>query len=260
MKKLLSLSLVVLLFAGCDLSNGGGDSDTEPSASLATKDSLLGTWRREKTVETDTIITQCTFNADGTYIELHDYGASTSGDRFYAFKGTYSVDSEGNVTLEDDYLGTNVTSLSIEAVEWVPIEHPNIMMFPFLIVGGNQLYNEFFIADGPVTGIVGTWSLEYMDEYWSETDDGYLPYYAKEEYIFNQDGTLTFNSYESETGSFEEPPDTMIGTYTYSNDTLTMTFEDEEEESDTFKIAIYNNKYLILGDETSTTAYAFLKQ
>lgn len=123
---------------------------------------------------------------------------------------------------------------------------------------GDQLYLnldlDVYTAQGDVSGIVGTWTLELMLKF---EFTNYVTTYVKWEYIFSTDGAFTTKEYESNTGTYGLPKYTDSGTYTYSNGTLTMTVDEESQGS---KAYIYNNKYLIIGDEKSYSVYAYVKQ
>jgi hypothetical protein len=266
MKKLLSLSLVVLLFAGCD--SPTGSSTTSPSSGSSTtsptvtKEQLLGTWKNTRTYNdngsTETNITQYTFNADGTFIELSDrfYSDTPETHHYSADKGTYSVDAEGNVTITYTDYAYSIPSFSADGVTWTPFGHPNTYTWPALVIG-NQLYEfQFYIAQGSVSGIVGTWAVKGVNKMWNYDTQNYDQKYNKYEIIFNNDGTVIRNIYKSSDGTFGLP-ESDTGTYTYSNGTLTMTINGTTYIN---KVTIYNNKYLISGDETSAIAYAYIKQ
>jgi len=221
---------------------------------------LLGTWKNTRTyndngsTETDNI--QYTFNADGTFIEIHDevYSDNQDKPKYFNFKGTYSVDAEGNVT----FTYTECTR-STDGVTWTPVGHSNTYIWPALVIG-NQLYldlDSFFIAQGTVSGIVGTWAIKGINKTWNNGTQGYDQTYRKDEIIFNNDGTTIDNNYDSSDGTFGLPSFTTTYTYTYSNGTFTWTVNGTTYSA---KVAIYNNKYLIFGDETSVTASAYIKQ
>lgn len=253
MKKLLSLSLVVLLFAGCDLITGSGDPTNTVTPSV-TKEQLLVTWKKTYNDDsTYTYTTQYTFNSDGTFIELTDRVYSDTHN-YSADKDTYSVDAEGNVTFTYTDYADSIPSFSADGVTWTPEEHPNTYIWPVLVIG-NQLYGDsFFIAQGSVSGIVGTWAIKGMNKMWSDDTKNYDQTYFKNEYIFNNDGTTIDNNYDSSDGTFGLPES---DTGTYSNDTLTWTVNGTTYIN---KVTVYNNKYLIFGDETSATAKAYIKQ
>jgi len=222
----------------------------------------VGTWKHTSTYDhttyTSTDITQLTLNADGTFIQLRDKVNSNDPDThdYGALKGTYSVDAEGNITISETYYADNLSSFSIEGADWTPYDHPNEYKGPVLVIG-NQLYTQaFLIAQGLVSGIVGTWGVEGMNKMWDSDANAYDQTYFKYELVFMNDGTVTRNRYESSTGTFGLP-ESSTGTYSYSNGTFTMQID---SETYTNKVTIYNNKYLIFGDETSATANAFIKQ
>jgi len=261
MKKLLSLSLslslVVLLFAGCDLITGSGDPTNTVTPSV-TKEQLLGTWKKTYNNGSTTNITQYTFNADGTFIELQDNVSSDTPDthNYYALKGTFSVDAEGNFTITYTDYAYSIPSFSADGVTWTPEEHPYTFTGPALVIG-NQLYGDaFLIAQGSVSSIVGTWAVKGMNKMWNNDTHNYDQTYYKIEYLFNNDGTVIRNYYKSYTGIFGLP-ESDTGTYTYSNGTLKITINGTPSSN---KVTIYSNKYLIWGDETSATANALIKQ
>nr|WP_257720291.1 lipocalin family protein [Gracilinema caldarium] len=103
---------------------------------------------------------------------------------------------------------------------------------------------------------MGTWVHESMRKKWESNT--YMQTYYKTEYIFNANGTVIYKRYESNTGTYNDPTSTDSGTYTYSNGTMTVT--DMQENNGAYKISILNNKYLILGNETSPSFWAYLKQ
>jgi hypothetical protein len=225
---------------------------------------LLGTWKNTRTynnngsTSTETVITQYTFKADGTFIELTDkvYSDTPDTHNYSARKGTYSVDAEGNFTITYTDYADSIPSFSADGVTWIPEEHPYTFTGPALVIG-NQLYLPGFlwIAQGSVSGIVGTWAIKGMNKMWNNDTQNYDQTYYKIEYLFNNDGTVKLNNYKSSDGTFGLPFSTITGTY--SNGTLTMTINGSTSSN---KVTVYNSKYLILGDETSVTAYAFIKQ
>jgi hypothetical protein len=225
---------------------------------------LVGTWQRTATynengsIYTDTI--QYTVNADGTVIELHDrvYSASSETHTYWAFKGTFSVDAEGNVTYTTTD-SANLSSFSTDNASWTPYDHPNTSTWPALVIGNRLYVDSFLIAQGSVSGIVGTWTEIKISKTWDYTANAYVQKYDKTEVIFNNDGTVIQKSYESSDGTFDLPSSTITATYTYSNDTLTGK-DSYGNIINTIKVAIDSNKYLISGDGTSATANAFIKQ
>jgi len=82
--------------------------------------------------------------------------------------------------------------------------------------------------------------------------------YYKAEAIFSNDGNITANNYTSTNGtSYQLTGSPLTAGYTYSNDTLTIIID--QATSQTYKVAIYNNK-VIQGNGTSVTANAYIKQ
>lgn len=112
------------------------------------------------------------------------------------------------------------------------------------------------IAQGTVSGIVGTWAVKGMNKIWNNDTHNYDQTYYKIEYLFNNDGTVIRNIYESSDGTFGLP-ESDTGPYTYSNGTLTWTVNGTTYIN---KVTVYNNKYLVWGDATSPSANAYIKQ
>jgi len=85
------------------------------------------------------------------------------------------------------------------------------------------------------------------------------PTYTKIVLTFNNDGTMNEKIYNSTTGNYGLPEIEYTLTYTYSNGSLQMKTP-EGQLSPVYKVIIFQNKYLILGNETSATANAYFKQ
>lgn len=261
MKKILSLAaaLFVFVFAGCDLITGTDPTDSGTSTGTGvTAKALVGTWKQVRNFDDgDVYITQYTFYSDGTFISLSDEYYSGTHD-YDADKGSYVVDSKGNVTFTCNYDANDLQSFSIpDDSQWVYDSTPYIYTLPALIIG-DQLYLEtFFIAQGAVSGIVGTWAVESMHPDINNND---TPTYTKIVLTFNNDGTENEEYYKSTTGTYGLS-DSRSGTYSYSNGTLQLTYQDSEQTNIyNIKVNIYQNKYLIFGNETSATANAYFKQ
>lgn len=93
-----------------------------------------------------------------------------------------------------------------------------------------------------------------MEKGWDS--EAYVTTY-NEEVIISADKTFTSKTYESNTDTYGDSTETYSGTYTYSNGTLTLT---ADGQTMAVKVYINNNKYLILGDENTYSANAYLKQ
>ena len=263
MKKLLSLSLflslslVVLFFAGCNSPTGGGETQN------GSTNPLVGTWQKSYTSTsnniTTTMITQYTFNADGTLLVLNGNDQLS----YTGAKGTYSVDAEGNVTVTATAM---VTSATLDPKGFKVSDLPSLMTYKIQVLPyeGKLFINEptsasmsFLIAQGPVSGIVGTWAGETMG-YGMDDSGNMVQMYYKAEAIFSNDGNITANNYTSTNGtSYQLTGSPLTAGYTYSNDTLTIIID--QATSQTYKVAIYNNK-VIQGNGTSVTANAYIKQ
>jgi len=259
MKKILSLSaaLFVFVLAGCDLITGTDPTDSSTSTSTGvTAKALVGTWKKVRNDDNNVYTTQYTFYSDGTFINLSDECLNGTHD-YDADKGTYVVDSKGNVTFTCNYYANDLQSFSIpDDSQWVYDSTPYIYTLPALIIG-DQLYLEtFFIAQGAVSGIVGTWAVESMHPDINNND---TPTYTKIVLTFNNDGTMNEKTYNSTTGNYGLPEIEYTLTYTYSNGSLQMKTP-EGQLSPVYKVIIFQNKYLILGNETSATANAYFKQ
>lgn len=279
MKRFISLFLfpAVLLLAGCDLPSGtdpdaddGGaitDPGTDPDAGdggTITAADLVGTWAQQVTnISGDVTYAytiQLTFYGDGTYVELRDNYSSSSGLHSYeAVKGTYSLDAEGDLAMAEWYDAYPESFVVPAEGDWSLYEHSITRKRPVLIIENRLYINSFYKANGPVNGIVGEWISQDSDRFWNDLNSQYETTYYKSKIIFNSDDTYEYAEYESNTEAFDPPPDTTeTGTYIYADGTLTITPDGEAQE--TGKVTIYNNNYLIFGDETSATAYAYIKQ
>ena len=265
MKRFVSLFLfpALLLLAGCDLLNGS-DSESDSSGTITAAD-LVGTWEQKTYYDSEHLSyyeTQYTFYDDGTYVVLED-DCDEGGHDYYASKGTYSLDAEGNLTMTEQYFAYP-ESFDVPATDdWTLVDHPETTTGPVLLIG-NQLYFDFMIAQGNVSDIVGEWISQWSEYGWDGTENKYETTYYKDVCKFNSDDTYEYAEYESNTEAFDPPPDTTeTGTYIYADGTLTITpanVDPEELPPPPIKGTIYNNSYLIIGDETSAKAYAFLKQ
>ena len=280
MKRFVSLFLfpAVLLLAGCDLPSG---TDPEPDSSgTITAADLVGTWEQVNNFGDYTEMEQYIFYDDGTYVVLEDDCQYNSPNAFYphgfylhhynAKKGTYSLDTKDNLTMTAKYHAEDIESFDVPVEsDWIAYEYTETTTSPVLIIMENQLYigNNIYngyimIAQGNVSGIVGTWNLEQKITQWDVYyNDGYYTIYGKFVYKFNPDNTYKFEEYVGRTETYEAPYQIVTGTYAYDNETLTITPADGDQagQSQSFKVIIYNN-YLIFGDETSATAYAYIKQ
>ena len=108
----ISLALIVLL--GCSL-NTGCDKDGNNNA-----DDLVGTWLRVKTIDVVNAVRKdtwtLTFNNDGTFLLLYQHTENeneTPVTPVASRQGLYSVDGNGIITIEGDWLdmASDVTSL-----------------------------------------------------------------------------------------------------------------------------------------------------
>lgn len=244
------------MVASCDTGLQGGSSGVP----TVTTSQLLGTWKTTRTYSGGGgRVSQITFNADGTWLELRDSYDSSSGSHGYsAYKGTYSLDTSGMLTrVEKQSASLNQFALTGTETWWdSPANY--IKKDPILIIG-NQLYIQtFMVAEGTPSGIVGTWSVTYVyPKYDNSTTGTYTPTYYKYVYIFSATGAFSVKIYESTTGVFGLPSQEGAATYIYSNGTLTMTMGSQSYSA---KVTIYNGNILIFGDETSPSAYAYTKQ
>ncbi len=265
----LSLSLSLLLLAGCDLLTGGTGDDTATGDNGITSPSqILGTWKQVDTDSAgDQYITQYTFNSNGTFIELSSY--TSSGSTYYhASKGNYSLNTtDGTLSMTTTHYGLNVQSFSAEGIEWIAEDYPDTETQSVLLIGDQLYWGDFIIAQGPISGIVGTWVKEANDIEWDYDQGKYVTDYYKYEWNFTNDEIFTYKKYSSTTGTYGLPVANKSGLYTYANGTLTLKINenndsdyDDAGETSTVNVYIYNNKYLIAGSKTSATAYAFFKQ
>jgi hypothetical protein len=105
---------------------------------------------------------------------------------------------------------------------------------------------------------VGTWSIEKSETDLDYLEGIYVTRYYKTVFTFETNGNISIQDYESTNpNDYGSPVEDFSATYTYSDGTLTIT--PSGETSETGKVAVYSN-VLIIGDETSATAFAFIKQ
>lgn len=105
---------------------------------------------------------------------------------------------------------------------------------------------------------MGTWSVEIEETNWDENTGTNVTTYGKVVFTFKENEDFSLTVYTgTKPDDYGDPVEEGSGTYTYGDGTLTVT--PSEGEPSSVKVKLYEN-VLIFGDETSASAYAYIKQ
>ncbi len=256
--------LVLMVILSCANPVGTSSTSNIPTSTL-TLATLVGTWEMNYTAiqpdnSTDVISVTITVVAGGAYTstssDVYTPSGGSSQSSYTGAQGTISVSGDTmTITKTLSYSGsTPVTS----STSWIPLSTNQVSSGPAIFDNGN-LYTtvvwgtgSVFTAQGTVSGLVGTWT---MDLYNSSSS---LPY-TEGKFIFASDATFTYEDFQSTTSTMPSTPVAGgSGTFGTSNGILSITPSTGTVEGQSDRYTVYGS-YLILGP-TSNNLGAFVKQ
>jgi len=228
----MTLSLFALaVLTGCDQANEPEKEDntntlpavlTQSTATAATAENIVGTWRSNftgrgestekgsySTEEEETYI----LNSESSYIKYNKKKCTSKTDAstiWYensAEKGTYSLNGSVITWTKTHFIPNKETlfdPLTIAETEWSTTT--NIRVESIALIDGKLCPNAYS-RESEGTGLAGTWIKTSSSSYNPPAVD-----YYKYEFIISEKN-LTQNSYRSDTGTFDDLDDTDVFEY-----------------------------------------------
>ena len=266
--------LSALALVGCTQPTGSSSttSTTATTTTVPTLANLTGTWVESyssptaimslsgSTPATEVTTDTMTIAADGSYVSIESYVSTPSGsstpDSTYTAgsKGIISISSSGMTMTKTYDAVSSLTPFTASTATWTPVVPNTSDTQPNAFIYGGKLYRYAAVAQGSVSGIVGTWEMA------SSGNDGTTTNYYKEDLTFSATGSLTDAAYQSTTSTFPaSPSSTQTATYAVQNGILTETFTSPSASTSTIAYKIIGN-YLVFGNATSSDANAYVKQ
>jgi len=246
----------MMAFVGCqaattDTPHVAAPGVESPAIESPTVANLTGTWAETSPTTsqissstssgTESRINSYTFAVDGTFSRFETIvltpSSGTASTSYYQDKGTYSIDGNTVNLVFNQY--RTPTSASDSTTAWSTSTQTSTLGL-YTVLHDGKLYGlqqQILVAQGSVSGLVGTWALVRYD------GDTYYKYM----YQFSQD-SLVFSVYSSTTTTF---PTTASSTNTLS---YTATASTLTADSHTLYYLRFAD-HLAMGEDASAGVY-----